>query len=40
MDSKEIKEFGLQLGYSKVGITLAEGFPDVFCKPKIPTFAK
>lgn len=28
MESKEIKEFGFQLGYSKVGITSADGFPD------------
>ena len=28
MTSKEIKEYGYSLGYSKVGITSAEGFPD------------
>ena len=28
MTSKDIKEYGLSIGYSKVGITSADGFPE------------
>lgn len=28
MNSKEIKEYGLSIGYSKVGITSADGYPE------------
>ena len=44
MTAQDIKEFGYRLGYSKVGITSADGFPEdlialaagIFQSPVLP----